>query len=214
MDLTRRRTLLAAAGIAALPPLLLLPKRAALAQPATAPAGAPDPRMADRALGPADAKVSVQEFFSLTCSHCAAFQRETFPRVKAELIDTGRIRYVFRDFPLDQVALSAAMVARTLPAERYEPFVSALLGSQDRWAFKPNWNEELAKMAALAGMPRQQYDSVLADEGLKRAILTAQTEGERRYRVDSTPTFVINGRSTPGAIGYDAFLKAVEAATA
>ena len=83
--------------------------------------------MAERSAGNADAKVTVQEYFSLTCTHCAAFQKETFPKIKQELIDTGRIHYVWRDYPLDQLALYAAMVARTLPPDRYEPFVTALL---------------------------------------------------------------------------------------
>jgi protein-disulfide isomerase len=202
--LTSRRSLLAAASL--LPTLALRP----------AAAQGSDPRMADRVLGPADAKVTVQEFFSLTCTHCAAFMKETFPRVRAELIDTGKIRYVFRDFPLDQVALAAAMVARALPPERYEPFVSALLATQDRWAFARGVNptEELAKMAALAGMPRATFDATIADDGLKTAILAAQEQGEKRYKVDSTPTFVMNDRASPGAIGFDAFRRAVEAAAA
>src|SRR5215469_8960375 len=83
-----------------------------------------DPSETERAIGKPDAKVTVLEFFSLTCTHCAAFSRETMPLVKSRLIDTGLVRYVFHDFPLDQVALTAAMVARALPAERYEPFIS------------------------------------------------------------------------------------------
>ena len=82
--------------------------------------------MGERAIGSPAAKVTVLEFFSLTCTHCAHFANTTFPKVKSDLIDTGKVRYVYRDFPLDQVALTAAMVARTLPAERYEPFVNAL----------------------------------------------------------------------------------------
>ena len=81
--------------------------------------------------------------------------------MKKNLIDTGKVRYIFRDFPLDQVALTAAMVARALPPERYEPFILALFASQDRWAFARGVNstEELAKMAALAGMPRDVFDA-------------------------------------------------------
>ena len=132
-----------------------------------------DPRLADRAMGPADAKVVVTEWFSMTCSHCADFQKTTFPTVKAKLIDTGRIRYVWRDFPLDKIALAAAMVARALPAERYEPFISTLLATQDRWAFARNVNpmEELAKLAALAGLPRRVFDETLNDTKLQSAIL-------------------------------------------
>ncbi len=206
-----RRTLLAA--LATLPAL-----QAARAQTTPAPTtlAAGDPRTADRAIGSADAKVVVQEYFSLTCTHCAAFQKETFPKVKAELIDTGKVRYIWRDYPLDQLALYAAMVARTLPVERYEPFVSALLTTQDRWAFTRTANpmEELMKLATLAGMPRETYDKTVRDEALKQFILTEQSDGEKKFNVNSTPTFVINDKPLPGAVAYDTFVKAVEAAAA
>jgi protein-disulfide isomerase len=192
MHLTRRASL--AFSLAA------LASRPALAQNA-------DPRMADRVLGKADAPMTVQEYFSLTCTHCAAFARDVFPQVRAELIDTGKIRYIYRDFPLDQVALTAAMVARSLPPERYEPFVNALLASQDRWAFLRNGNpaDEIAKRAALAGMPRPVFDAAIADDGLKNAILAEQAAGESRYKVDSTPTFVFNGTPKSGELSFEAF---------
>lgn len=198
-----RRTLLAA-SLLALPALR------------TARSEGDDPRMADRAVGNADAKVTVQEYFSLTCTHCAAFQKETFPRVKAELIDTGKIRYIWRDYPLDQLALYAAMVARALPPERYEPFVSALLGTQDRWAFTRSTNpvEELGKLALLAGLSRPTFDTTVRDDKLKQFVLDEQTLGEKKYSVNSTPTFVFNDKPTAGAVSYDSFLKAVEAASA
>jgi len=192
--------------IAAAPAFLTI--GTAYAQPA-------DPRMAERSLGSVDAKVVVIEWFSLTCTHCAAFQKETFPQVRAKLIDNGRVRYVWRDFPLDQVALTAAMVARALPPDRYEPFITALLASQDRWAFARGVNstEELAKFAALAGLSRASFNAVIGDADLKRAILTDQDQGEKKFGVNSTPTFVMNGKAIPGAVSYDDFAKAVDAAT-
>ena len=207
----RRRILLAT--------LAILPAARSLAQTASPspadPTPAQDPRMAERSLGSADAKVVVNEWFSLTCSHCADFQKTTFPAVKAKLIDTGRVRYVWRDFPLDQVALAAAMISRALPAERYEAFIITLLATQDRWAFARNVNptEELAKIAALAGMPRKTFDATLADESLRMAILNAQDEADKVLKVASTPTFVINGRLLPGAVTFDAFDRAVTDAT-
>ncbi len=193
---------------------LLLATLPALLPLGPARAQGADPRMAERSLGAADAKVVVTEWFSLTCTHCAAFQKTTFGQVRAKLIDTGRVRYVWRDFPLDQIALTAAMVARALPPERYEPFVTALLASQDRWAFARGVNstEELAKFAALAGLSRASFNSTIADADLKRAILTDQEEGEKKFGVSSTPTFVMNGKPTSGAVSYDDFAKAVDAA--
>ena len=207
-----RRLLIAASGLA-LPAAVLRPAPG-LAQTA-APSFTPEANPSERGLGNKDAKVKVQEFFSLTCSHCADFQRDTFPKVKAELIDTGKVYYVFRDFPLDQVALLAATVARSLPPERYEPFISALLSSQDRWAFARGVNstEELAKRAVLAGMPRAEFDRVAADSELRRKILAEQKAAEQKFGVNSTPTFIINDKKVAGAIGYDEFLKAVQAAS-
>ena len=170
-----------------------------------------DDREGERALGKSDAKVTVIEFYSLTCSHCAAFSRETMPQVKKDLIDTGKVRYVFHDFPLDQVALTAAMVARSLPPERYEPFVSALFASQDRWAFARGVNstEELWKMAALAGMSRDTFDSAINDKTLKNWILQQQNDDQAKYHIDSTPSFLINGQKYSGEMGYESFVKLI-----
>ena len=159
-------------------------------------AWADDPRMADRAVGSDTAPVTVMEYFSLTCPHCAAFARDTFPQIQSQLIDTGKLRYVFRDYPLDQVALTAAQVARALPPERYEPFVMALLASQDRWAFAaastpptswPRWRRWPA-------CSRAAFDAAVADTGLRDAILAEQQRRRRQtYHVNSTPTFIFNG---------------------
>jgi protein-disulfide isomerase len=189
-----------------------------LAIPAIARA-AGDTATSERAIGLADAPVSVTEFYSLTCPHCAAFVRETFPRVKTELIDTGKLRFVFWDFPLDKVALTAAMVARTLPPARYEPFTAALLASQDRWAFARGVNstDELAKMAALAGLPREAFDRAIADNDLRNWIVQRQDEAQKTFGIDSTPSFVFNGKGAKnhresGSLSYDAFAKAVAGA--
>jgi protein-disulfide isomerase len=205
--LIQRRSLLAL--VAATPATTLL-AGAAMAQAPTA-APSTDPRLSERSFGHPDAKVTVTEFFSLTCTHCAAFQAGTFPVISKRLIETGQVRIVYWDFPLDQVALMAAMVARALPPERYEPFISSLFASQDRWAFAPNVNytEQLAQMAALAGMPRTLFNSTVADTGLRNALLARQQEAETKYHVDSTPTFLANGHTHAGEMDPDSFAKFV-----
>ncbi|MBU8539247.1 thioredoxin domain-containing protein [Falsiroseomonas tokyonensis] len=202
--LDRRSVLTLAAGFA---PGLALAQGAAPAQPAPPPLAADDPRMAERSVGRADAPVTVIEYFSLTCGHCAAFHRETYPKVKSDLIESGRMRLVFRDFPLDGLALAAAAVARSLPPERYEPFISTLLSTQDRWAFARGGDprEELFKVAALAGMSRAKYDEVLADQSLARAILAARVAGQQEHNVSATPTFVFGNRPVSGAIAFPRF---------
>ena len=193
----RRRLLLAA-----LPTMLVRP---ALAQRA-------DPRMNERAVGRDDAKLTVQEWFSLTCTHCAHFSATVFGEVQAKLIDTGRIRYVFRDFPLDQLALTAAMVARALPPDRYLPFVETLLATQDRWAFDRSADplQQLGRQAALAGMSPQDFQSVVADQHLKDEVLQEQEDGQKRYDIDGTPTFVFGTRKIGPIATYDEFAAGVE----
>jgi protein-disulfide isomerase len=162
--------------------------------------------------------VRVVEYFSLTCSHCAAFHRETLPQVKQKLVEPGAIRFVYRDFPLDRLALAAAVVARSMPAERYEPFIGALLAAQDRWAFNRNGDpmEELAKMAALAGMSRPQFDAAVRDEALARAIMEGVQAAEREHGVRSTPSFVFRqdgrSRTQAGSVAFERFQQLVDEA--
>jgi protein-disulfide isomerase len=172
---------------------------------------ADDLTRAERSLGNPEAKVVCHEFFSLTCPHCAAFAAETMPKVKSDLIDTGKLRWVFHDYPLDQIALLAAQIARYLPIDRYEPFINALFATQDRWAFArdANHTEELWKTAGLAGMSRATFEKAIADNDLKNWILKQQQADQDNWKIDSTPTFVINGTKYTGGMSYDAFRKLI-----
>jgi protein-disulfide isomerase len=172
---------------------------------------AEDLTRAERSIGKPDAKTTVNEYFSLTCSHCAAFAVETMPKVKTGLIDTGKVRWVFNDYPLDQIALLAAQVARYLPVERYEPFINALFATQDRWAFArdANHTEELWKTAGLAGMSRATFDKATGDNDLKTWILKQQQADQDKWKIDSTPSFVINGTKYTGEMSFDAFRKLI-----
>ena len=198
MPMNRRTLVVLAAGGA----LSALAPRQASAQAAT---------QTERAVGSADAKVTVTEFFSLTCGHCAAFARTTLPQVKEKLVGTGKMRLVYWDYPLDQVALTAAMVARHLPAERYEPFILALLSTQDRWAFARGVNstEEIWKMAALAGMNRAGFDKAIADTELRDWIIAQARTAQQQWKIDATPSFVVNGQKFSGELSFDSFSKLV-----
>ena len=180
------------------------------AQPRPTTAGGLD----ERSLGRADAPVTAIEYFSLTCSHCGAFHRDTWPRVKRELVDTGRVRMVFRDFPLDEISLRAHAVARSFPADRYEPFVSALFATQDRWAYARGVDHkaEIGKIAALAGMSADTFNAAWTDDALARAILEARQKGEAEHQVSATPTFIIGAQKLPGAISFERFEAAVREA--
>lgn len=162
-----------------------------------------------RTFGDPLAKATVTEFFSLTCIHCAAFARETMPQIEKDLIQPGKVRFVYHDFPLDQVALTAAMVARYLPPAQYYPFVSALFANQDRWAFARgvNTTEEIWKLAALAGMSRDTFNDAISDGDLRDWILKQQQQDQDLFKIDSTPSFVVDGKKYAGEMSYDAFRK-------
>jgi len=222
MPLNRRSALSIAGGVVAVGALgyfgwrefsehtddLTRPMGAPQATSATGAAGQ-DFHKATRELGATTAKVTVAEYFSLTCTHCAAFARETMPQIEKELIQPGKVRFVYHDFPLDQVALTAAMVARYLPPAQYYPFVSALFASQDRWAFArdANTTEEIWKIAALAGMSRETYHAAITDQDLRNWILQQQKQDETSWKIDSTPSFVIDGKKYSGEMNFDAFRK-------
>jgi protein-disulfide isomerase len=178
--------------------------------PAT-PALADDSPRAERFIGKPDAKVVVGEYFSLTCTHCAAFAQGAFVEIKKNLIDTGTVRWVFHDYPLDQVALTASMVARYLPVDRYEPFINALFATQNRWAFGRGNDptEELWKIAGLAGMSRTTFDKAIGDADLRNWILTEQKTDSEKWKIDSTPSFVVNNQKYAGEMSYDAFRKLI-----
>ncbi|GBQ11615.1 thiol:disulfide interchange protein [Komagataeibacter rhaeticus] len=180
-------------------------------------AEAADPRLSIRAVGNPQARVRVEEWFSLTCTHCARFAAEIFPEVRSRLIDTGKVYYIFRDFPLDQVALTASMVARSLPPERYEPFVLALLSSQDHWAFgktPEESQEEIRKMAALAGMSSDVFQQTIHDDTLRHAIMDEEDRAQAQYKIDGTPTFRFNDKEQVAQeLTYAEFARKVEAAS-
>ena len=179
---------------------------AALAQLPAAPQTATAPRV----LGSPDASVEVIEYASLTCHHCASFHNDVLPQVKKELIDTGKVRLVYRDFPLDRVALEAAILARCLPPERYFPVLSMLFSKQDDWSHAKDPVEPLARIGTLAGLSRPAYDACRANMALQDSIVQSRFEGENKHGVESTPSFVIGGKTYKGVLAFDAFKKTVE----
>ena len=164
-----------------------------------------------RFIGSPTAPITVEEFFSLTCTHCAHFSMTTMPEVMEKLIKPGKLRIVYHDFPLDAVALEAAMIARYLPTDQYYPFITALFASQDTWAFAPgvNYTDELWKMAALAGMNHDTFNKAVADDALKNWIQTQQVADEKMYNIEATPSFRIKDKTLAGDMSYDEFVSAI-----
>lgn len=172
----------------------LLAFRPALAETAT-----------ELSIGAADAPVTMVEYASLTCPHCAAFHNETLPALKTKYIDTGKVRLVFRDFPLDQTAVQAAILAHCAGPERAMTFVSAFFGSQDRWARAADPLAALRQLAKLGGLSDERIDACMADQQLGDSILKMRLDAEKEHAIQSTPSFLINGELTAGNIGVDGF---------
>lgn len=187
---------------------------ASLVAPAAFAAESNDSPFGQRSIGSPNAPVTAIEYFSLTCTHCAHFGDVTMQQVKPKLVDTGKLQIIYKDFPLDQVALMASQVARSLPPDEYYPFIEALFAAQNDWAFAPgiDYKKSIYKYAALAGMDQASYDAALNNDKLKAFILQGQQDAETKYHINSTPTFIINGKIFPGAMDYDGFAAAVNQA--
>ena len=150
------------------------------------------PELGVRSLGNKDAPVKIQEFFSLTCNHCAAFHTGTYQELKKKYIDTGKVYFVYEEFPLNGPALYASMIARCLPEERYAGFIDLLLRNQDKWAFSGDFKASLKQNAALVGMSEEEFETCFNDKDLQKAIGANIQEASEAWGVSSTPSFVIN----------------------
>ena len=159
----------------------------------------------DMVLGLAAAPITIIEYASLTCPHCATFHSTSFPKIKEEYIDKGLVRFVYRDFPLDAAALRAAMLARCSGPQRYFAFLDVLFRQQSVWArgSLQQVQENLKRLARLGGFSDQGFDSCLADKGVETAILEQSLKGEREFKVSSTPTLIINGQNHTGSVAFE-----------
>ena len=213
MIITRRAftTILSLTGLAALAgwsPLRLI--TGAIAQ--SAADVAKPMSLPDMALGPADAPVTITEYASMTCPHCAAFNATVFPKIKAEYIDTGKIRYVFREFPLDIKAAAGAMLARCIAkddAGKYFTVVDLLFRQQNDWVVK-NTTDTLTRIGKQAGLSAQAVDACLKDQALLDKITADQKYAGEVLKVDSTPTFFVNGEKIKGETSFDEFDKKIK----
>ena len=162
----------------------------------------------DLVLGKDDAPITVVEYASMTCGHCANFHNKVFPALKEKYIDTGKVRLVFREFPLDNLAAAASMLARCAGGEKTFALISVLFAKQEEWAFvKGDPRPELFKVAKQAGFTQESFDKCLADQKLLDDITAVRTRGADTFGVSSTPTFFINGKKLAGA-SLDDFEKA------
>ena len=162
-------------------------------------------RPGDLALGDPDAPVTVIEFFSLTCPACERFHKTIYSRLKPDYVDTGKVRFVARDFPLNAPALQAAVLAHCAGRERYFVFVDVLFQTFDDWAASREYTEKLAQIGELGGVSRDRFDACLADQDLENSILQSRVSAQAEYEVDSTPTVIVNGEKYDGRMTFEAF---------
>ncbi len=160
-------------------------------------------------LGKPDAKVSIIEYASLTCGHCATFHRDTWPALKAKYIDTGKVRFVLREFPLDPLATAGFMLARCNGNERYYPMTDLLFAQQRNWAFTDKPVDALSTMVKQAGFTQESFEACLKRQDIYDAV-TQVKDGGAKAGVDSTPTFFINGQKRSGALSIAEFEKIIE----
>lgn len=163
--------------------------------------------MAPRSIGNPNAPIKIVEYASLTCTHCAHFHNDILPQMKTKYIDTGKVYLQFQEFPLNAPALDAALLARCLPSERYESFTGLLFKTQEEWTARPDYITSLKQNAKLAGMSEQGIDDCLKSNDLRSAIGKAIKEASDKYKISSTPTFVINDGAEVirGAMPLEAF---------
>lgn len=167
---------------------------------------------APRFLGRDDAPIQVIEFFSMTCSHCASFHKNTLPQIKTRLIDQGVVRFEMRAFPLDGLALRAHAMARTATAEKYFPMVAMLLEKQNLWAGAEDPIDALRKLGRLAGISSAEFDAVMRNRPLLESIVEMRQEALRQWEVQATPSFVINNKTViSGSLSFDEFAEKINA---
>ncbi|MDO9560561.1 MAG: DsbA family protein [Bradyrhizobium sp.] len=167
----------------------------------------------DMALGPATAPVTITEYASLTCGHCANFNETVFPKIKSEYIDSGKIRWVFREFPLDIKAAAGSMLARCIAKEdtgKYFAVIDMLFKQQTDWVSK-NTTETLMRIGKQAGLSQQAVEDCLKDQALLDKIAADQKFASEVLKVSSTPTFFINGEMVKGSTSFEEFDKRIKA---
>jgi protein-disulfide isomerase len=153
----------------------------------------------DQVEGKADAPVTIVEYASMTCSHCASFHVNTYPTMKSKYIDTGKVRYILREFPLDPLAAGAFMLARCGGEGKYYPIVDTLFNQQKDWAFAQNPIPPLLKIAKTFGFSDQSFEQCLSNQKMLDDMEAVRKQGQK-LGVSSTPTFFINGQQFRGAL--------------
>lgn len=163
------------------------------------------PRPSDRVLGNSAAPITIIEYASMSCPHCAHFDLDVLPTIKKKWIDSGKAKLILRDFPLDGPALKGAMLARCAPPDRFYPFVNALFADQPQWVLAPDPEKALVRMAELGGMSARTAEACLNNKTLEDRIVEERLLASKDLDIEGTPTFYINGKKFTGEPSVAAF---------
>jgi protein-disulfide isomerase len=166
--------------------------------------------LGDKVLGSADAPVTIVEYASMTCGHCAAFANQTFPALKEKYIDTGKVRFILREFPLDPLAAAAFMLARCAPPDKFYDMVDLFFAQQKNWAYSDDPVTALMNLSKQAGFTQESFEACLTNQELLDGINAVKDRGAQKFGVDSTPTFFVNGQVVRGAQSIGEFDKILE----
>ncbi len=172
------------------------------------------PLKTDFVLGKKDAKVTIVEYASLSCSHCAAFANDVLPEIEKKYIDTGAVRYVLRQFPLNEPAFGGAMLVDCVgkkDSAKYYLFAKVLFAEQAKWAFDMSWKSGLEKFAAVGGVSKAEFEACLADKDRESRVLQGKKEAMDELKVPHTPFFYIDGEIYDGDRSFLEISKAIEA---
>jgi len=171
----------------------------------------------DYVIGDSDAKVLIIEYASLSCPHCAVFYREAYEKIKEDYISKGKVKFIYRDFPLNQQALTAGTIAECIAkdskenaTEKYHETIKILFKTQDSWAFDPKYDEKLEAIMKLDGMGQERFKSCINDKQLQDKILAKRMDASNSLQIRSTPIFFVNGEISEGYIDYLTLQKLIE----
>lgn len=167
----------------------------------------------DRFIGKADAPVTIVEYASLTCGHCAHFQETILPQLKEKYIETGKVKMIYRDYPIDGKALKAAAVARCMPEGSYHAYITLLFKNQSKWVPEEDLTKPLAQYARLGGLGQADVEACLKSDKLMDAIADGRLKADKLYKVEATPTFILNeGKDKiEGALPFEQFAAKIDA---
>jgi len=157
----------------------------------------------EMALGDENAPVTIVEYMSMTCPHCASFHEDNFKPLKEKYIETGKVRFILREFPFDPRAAGAIMLARCAPESQFFPMVDVLFQQQRAWATASNGQEALLQIARLAGFTQESFEACLTNQKLLDDVNAVRTKAAEEFGVQSTPTFIINGKRYPGNMSIE-----------